>query len=274
MRSRSARTCSSPRHRDRPGRDRPRRPRQLHTSHMRRAGRPAQLLQCGWEAAMPGNRAVVYQGPGQVQVHDIDYPTYEMKDGPGVNKANVGRQDATRRDPQDGRQQHLRQRPAHGARAYHRAGGTGARARDHRRGDRRRAGRRVHQGRRHLLGAVQHLLRPVPQLQGTQDRGLPQRQPGPAGLGVRLRRHGRLGRRSGRVRAGPVRGLEPAEIPGPGPGAWRRSSTWPCSPTSSRPATTAVSARASPPGRRSTSPARARSGWPRPPRRSCSVPRS
>jgi len=40
---------------------------------------------------MPGNRAVVYQGPGQVQVHDIDYPTYEMKDGPGVNKANVGR---------------------------------------------------------------------------------------------------------------------------------------------------------------------------------------
>ena len=40
---------------------------------------------------MAGNRAVVYQGPGQVEVRDSDYPTYEMKDGPGVNKANVGR---------------------------------------------------------------------------------------------------------------------------------------------------------------------------------------
>jgi glutathione-independent formaldehyde dehydrogenase len=40
---------------------------------------------------MPGNRAVVYQGPGQVEVRDNDYPSYEMKDGPGVNKANVGR---------------------------------------------------------------------------------------------------------------------------------------------------------------------------------------
>ena len=40
---------------------------------------------------MPANRAVVYDGPGQVEVRDIDYPAYEMKDGPGVNKANVGR---------------------------------------------------------------------------------------------------------------------------------------------------------------------------------------
>ena len=40
---------------------------------------------------MPGNRAVLYEGPGQVEVHDIDYPTYELKDGPGVNKANIGR---------------------------------------------------------------------------------------------------------------------------------------------------------------------------------------
>ncbi|MFI5493633.1 formaldehyde dehydrogenase, glutathione-independent [Actinoplanes sp. NPDC051859] len=40
---------------------------------------------------MAGNKAVVYQGPGKVEVRDTDYPTYEMKDGPGVNKANVGR---------------------------------------------------------------------------------------------------------------------------------------------------------------------------------------
>jgi glutathione-independent formaldehyde dehydrogenase len=40
---------------------------------------------------MVGNRAVVYQGPGEVEVRESEYPTYEMKDGPGVNKANVGR---------------------------------------------------------------------------------------------------------------------------------------------------------------------------------------
>ncbi|MEJ5913608.1 formaldehyde dehydrogenase, glutathione-independent [Pseudokineococcus sp. 1T1Z-3] len=41
---------------------------------------------------MAGNRAVTYQGPGKVDVVDIDYPTFELKDGPGVNPANVGRQ--------------------------------------------------------------------------------------------------------------------------------------------------------------------------------------
>jgi glutathione-independent formaldehyde dehydrogenase len=40
---------------------------------------------------MAGNKAVVYQGSGTVEVRSIDYPTYEMKDGPGVNKANIGR---------------------------------------------------------------------------------------------------------------------------------------------------------------------------------------
>ncbi|GAA1732101.1 formaldehyde dehydrogenase, glutathione-independent [Isoptericola hypogeus] len=37
------------------------------------------------------NRAVAYKGTGQVEVIDIDYPTFELKDGPGVNPANVGR---------------------------------------------------------------------------------------------------------------------------------------------------------------------------------------
>jgi glutathione-independent formaldehyde dehydrogenase len=40
---------------------------------------------------MPGNKAVMYQGPGNVEVQTIDYPSFEVKDGPGVNKANVGR---------------------------------------------------------------------------------------------------------------------------------------------------------------------------------------
>ncbi|MBF0815984.1 formaldehyde dehydrogenase, glutathione-independent [Microbacterium paludicola] len=40
---------------------------------------------------MPGNRAVVYKGPGEVEVVDTAYPEFELKDGPGVNPANVGR---------------------------------------------------------------------------------------------------------------------------------------------------------------------------------------
>ena len=40
---------------------------------------------------MSGNKAVAYKGTGEVEVIDIDYPTFELKDGPGVNPANVGR---------------------------------------------------------------------------------------------------------------------------------------------------------------------------------------
>lgn len=40
---------------------------------------------------MSGNKAVAYKGPGVVEVIDIAYPTFELKDGPGVNPANVGR---------------------------------------------------------------------------------------------------------------------------------------------------------------------------------------
>jgi len=35
---------------------------------------------------------VIYKGPGDVAVETIDYPSLELKDGPGVNPANVGRQ--------------------------------------------------------------------------------------------------------------------------------------------------------------------------------------
>ena len=40
---------------------------------------------------MSGNKAVAYKGAGKVAVIDTDYPTFELKDGPGVNPANVGR---------------------------------------------------------------------------------------------------------------------------------------------------------------------------------------
>ena len=40
---------------------------------------------------MSGNKAVAYIEPGKVEVQTIDYPGLELKDGPGVNPANVGR---------------------------------------------------------------------------------------------------------------------------------------------------------------------------------------
>jgi glutathione-independent formaldehyde dehydrogenase len=40
---------------------------------------------------MADNQGVAYIEPGKVEVQDIDYPGFELKDGPGVNPANVGR---------------------------------------------------------------------------------------------------------------------------------------------------------------------------------------
>ncbi|TDD98962.1 formaldehyde dehydrogenase, glutathione-independent [Jiangella asiatica] len=41
---------------------------------------------------MPENKAVVYRGMGHVEVENVGYPAFEIKDGPGVNPDNVGRQ--------------------------------------------------------------------------------------------------------------------------------------------------------------------------------------
>jgi glutathione-independent formaldehyde dehydrogenase len=38
------------------------------------------------------NRGVVYMGPGTVEVQDIDYPSFELREGPGVPPEAVGRQ--------------------------------------------------------------------------------------------------------------------------------------------------------------------------------------
>ena len=41
---------------------------------------------------MAENRGVAYLGAGKVEVQDIDFPGFELKDGPGVHPDNVGRQ--------------------------------------------------------------------------------------------------------------------------------------------------------------------------------------
>jgi glutathione-independent formaldehyde dehydrogenase len=40
---------------------------------------------------MADNKGVAYIEPGKVEVQDIDFPTFELKDGPGVHPDNVGR---------------------------------------------------------------------------------------------------------------------------------------------------------------------------------------
>jgi glutathione-independent formaldehyde dehydrogenase len=40
---------------------------------------------------MPGNRAVVYQGPGRVSVESVDYPDLVLRPGPGVPSGNANR---------------------------------------------------------------------------------------------------------------------------------------------------------------------------------------
>lgn len=40
---------------------------------------------------MSSNRGVAYIEPGVVEVQEIDYPTFELRDGPGVHPDNVGR---------------------------------------------------------------------------------------------------------------------------------------------------------------------------------------
>ncbi|MDF3311093.1 alcohol dehydrogenase catalytic domain-containing protein [Rhodococcus sp. T2V] len=41
---------------------------------------------------MSDNRAVVYAGAGKVDVVGVDFPTFALQDGPGVNPASVGRE--------------------------------------------------------------------------------------------------------------------------------------------------------------------------------------
>src|SRR3954453_2712894 len=38
------------------------------------------------------NRGVVYEGPGTVQVENIDYPSFVLREGPGVPPESVGRE--------------------------------------------------------------------------------------------------------------------------------------------------------------------------------------
>ena len=174
---------------------------------------------------MPGNRAVAYVGPGEVEVIDTPYPEFELKDGPGVNPANVGRKvphGAILRTVATnicGSDQHMvrgRTTAPAGLVLGHEITGevveVGPGVEFIKVGDIVSVPFNIACGR-------------CKNCKEGKTGHLPQRQSRSPRLGVRLRRHGRLGRRTGRVRARAVRRLEPAEVPRPRPGPRRRSST-------------------------------------------------
>ena len=167
---------------------------------------------------MPDNRGVAYMGPGEVEVQTIDFPSFTVQDGPGVPEENVGREchhGVILRIVSTnicGSDQHMVRGRTTAPE------GVDPRARDHRRGGREGPRRRVPRRGRPRVRAVQHRLRALSQLQAAGHRHLPHREPRAARRGVRLRRHGRLGRRPGRVRDGPVRGLQLPQVPRQGAG--------------------------------------------------------
>ncbi len=57
---------------------------------------------------MADNRGVAYLGKGKVEVQNIEYPAWEIPDGPGVPGESVGPQAPARRDPQARIHEYLR----------------------------------------------------------------------------------------------------------------------------------------------------------------------
>ena len=218
---------------------------------------------------MADNRGVAYIEPGKVEVQTSTTRSSSCKDGPGVHPDNVGRKTPHGAILQDRLDQHLRLGPAHGPRPHDGARGPDPRPRDHRRGDRGRARRRVHQEGRPVSVPFNIACGRCRMCKEGNTGVCLNVNPDRPRLGLRLRRHGRLGRRPGRVRDGPLRRLEPAQVPRQGAGDGEDPRPDDALATSSRPATTAASRAGVDPGRRSTSPARARSGSPPPTRRSC-----
>ena len=109
---------------------------------------------------MASNRGVAYMGPGKVEVQSIDFPKLAL----GNRKCEHGVILKIVSTNICGSDQHMvrgRTTAPHGLILGHEITGEVIEA-----GQR----RRVHQGRRSVLRAVQHRLRPLPQLQGEARR--------------------------------------------------------------------------------------------------------
>ena len=173
---------------------------------------------------MTGNRVVVYKGPGEVAVESTDYPKLELPQdvvsGLGLKRsaphAAILKLVTTNICGSDQHMVRGRTTAPVGQTLGHEITGEVVEVGDDvlfvKEGD-------------ICSVPVQHRLRPLPDVQRGQDRHLPERQPGPGRRRLRVRRHGRLDRRPGGVRHGPVRRLQPAAASPTATRRWRRSST-------------------------------------------------
>ena len=201
---------------------------------------------------MASNHGVVYLGPGKVEVQSIDFPNLAL----GTRKCEHGVILKIVCTNICGSDQHMVRGP------HHCAAGPGPRPRDHRRSDRSGPRRGVHQGRGSGLGSLQHRLRALPELQRARDTGICLNvNPARPGRRLRLRGHGRLGGRPGRIRDGAVCGFQSAEIPRQGAGHGEDQGPDSAFPIFCPRATTARSARAWVPAPSCMLPARARLDW-------------
>ena len=168
--------------------------------------------------SMADNRGVAYMGAGKVEVQPIDFPKLELQDGPGVHPDNVGRKTehgvilkivSTNICGSDQHMVRGRTTAPEGLILGHEITGEVI-----------EAGRDVEFIKVGDLVSVPFNIAcgRCRNCKEQQHRHLPERQPRPSRLGLRLRGHGRLGRRPGRVRDGPLRRLEPPEVPRQGPG--------------------------------------------------------
>ena len=151
-------------------------------------------------------KALVYHGPRQVSVDDVPDARIEKPDRrPGPHHVH----------------EHLRLGPAHVRGAHRLRGGPDLRSREPRRGRGGRRRRRQGRGRGHGLRAVQRQLRALRELRARPDQLLPARQrAGDGRCRLRVRRHGSLARRAGRVPARPVGRLP---VPAPARGRPRQA---------------------------------------------------
>ena len=159
-----------------------------------------------WRQTMSSNRGVVYLGQGKVEVQSIDYPKMVDPRGRAIGHGVILKVVSTNICGSDQHMVRGRTTAEVGLVLGHEITGEVIEI-GPRRGDA--------QDRRSGFGAVQRGLRPLPDLQGAAHRRVPERESVACGRRVWLRGHGRLDRRPGRVRDGPVCRLQSAEISRP-----------------------------------------------------------
>jgi threonine dehydrogenase-like Zn-dependent dehydrogenase len=147
---------------------------------------------------MSANRGVAYVRPGTVEVRRIPFPKLEDPRGRRIDHGVILRVVSTNICGSDQHMVRGRTTAPEGLILGHEI-----------------TGEVIELGRDVETLAIQRRLRALPHLQGAAHWRVPERESFACRRRVRLRGHGRLDRRTGRIRDGAVCRLQPAEVPGP-----------------------------------------------------------